>query len=103
MERVVAVRDPALDAQYPRVWPAWVRIVLRDGQRLEERVTHPLGDPENFPDATALAAKFRVLARRALPEGQVERLASAVAALPRARGVDELLSSAAVARPGHGQ
>src|SRR5262245_12534926 len=31
MERVVAVRDPALDAQYPRVWPAWVRVTLRDG------------------------------------------------------------------------
>jgi 2-methylcitrate dehydratase PrpD len=88
------VRDPALDAQYPRVWPAWVRITLRDGRRLEEHVTHPLGDPENFPDAHALGAKFRILARRTLPEAQVERLAAAVSALPGARDVSEVLAAA---------
>lgn len=94
MERVTAVRDPALDAQYPRVWPAWVRIALRDGRRLEEHVTHPLGDPERFPDAAALGAKFRTLARRALPEAQVERLAATVAALPQATGVGHVLDAA---------
>src|SRR5262249_13675455 len=82
IERVSAVRDAALDARYPEVWPAWVRIVLRDGREVVERVTHPLGDPERFLDAAALGAKFRTLARRALGERQVERLAAAVAALP---------------------
>lgn len=94
MDRVVATRDAALDAQYPRVWPAWVRIELRDGRRFEEHVTHPLGDPEHFPDAATLGAKFRVLARRALPEGQVERLAAAVAALPGAPDVEQVLAAA---------
>jgi 2-methylcitrate dehydratase PrpD len=94
MDRVVAVRDPALDACYPRVWPAWVRIALRDGRRLEEHVTHPLGDPERFPDAAALGAKFRTLARRALPGPQVERLAAAVAALPGATHLGDVLSAA---------
>jgi 2-methylcitrate dehydratase PrpD len=98
MDRVVATRDPALDARYPRVWPAWVRIALRGGTTLEERVTHPLGDPEHFPDAAALGAKFRALARRALAEGQVERLAAAVSALPAASGVGELLAAAVPAR-----
>src|SRR5262249_28472282 len=36
MDRVVPVRDTALDAEYPQVWPAWVRIATRDGRRLEE-------------------------------------------------------------------
>jgi 2-methylcitrate dehydratase PrpD len=94
MDRVVPVRDPALDADYPRVWPAWVRIALRDGRTFEERVAHPLGDPENFPDAAALGAKFRTLARRALSDAQVDRLAAAVADLPRARTVDRLLEAA---------
>jgi 2-methylcitrate dehydratase PrpD len=94
MDRVVATRDAALDAQYPRVWPAWVRIEVRDGRRFEEHVTHPLGDPERFPDAAALGAKFRSLARRALPEAQVERLAATVAALPAAPDVDQVLSAA---------
>src|SRR5262249_32834331 len=102
MDRVVAVHDAHLDRQYPRVWPAWVRIVLQDGRRLHEQVRHALGDPERFPDATALGRKFRALARRALPEGQVERLAAAVAALPGAASVTDVVA-AAVARHGRGQ
>src|SRR5262245_33718050 len=98
MDRVVATRDAALDAHYPRVWPAWVRIALRGGRTLEERVTHPLGDPENFLDAAALGAKFRGLARLALAEARVERLAAAVKALPTASGAAELLASAVPSR-----
>lgn len=94
MDRVVAVRDPALDAAYPRVWPAWVRVTLAGGGRLEEHVTHALGDPERFPDAAALGAKFRTLARRALPDATVECLAAAIAALPEASQVDMLLQAA---------
>jgi 2-methylcitrate dehydratase PrpD len=94
MDRVGAVHDAALDRQYPRVWPAWVRIVLRDGQHLEEHVTHALGDPERFPEAAALGAKFRGLARRTLAEPQIERLAAAVAALPGAAGVRDVLTAA---------
>jgi 2-methylcitrate dehydratase PrpD len=94
MDRVVAVHDVDLDRQYPRVWPAWVRIVLQDGRRLHEQVTHALGDPERFPDAAALRGKFRALARRALPEVQVERLAVAVAALPGAASVTDVVAAA---------
>jgi len=94
MDRVVAVRDAALDAQYPRIWPAWVRIRLRDARQVVEHVTHPLGDPENFPDAAALGRKFRTLARRALPDAQVERLAAAVAGLTRARSLAPVLEAA---------
>ena len=94
MDRVTAVRDPALDADYPRVWPSWVRITLQDGRTIGEHVVHPLGDPEHFPDAAALGAKFRALARRALPDAEVERLAAAVAALPGAAGVSALLDAA---------
>lgn len=94
MDRVVPVRDPELDADYPRVWPAWVRITLAGGDTVEERVMHPLGDPENFPDDAALNAKFRTLAARVLPAAQVERLAVAVADLPRADTVRTLLEAA---------
>src|SRR5262249_31781364 len=92
MDRVVPVRDMALDSEYPQVWPAWVRIAMRDGRRLDERVRHPLGDPERFPDAATLGAKFRDLARRSIPDAQAERLAAAVAALPGARDVTDVLA-----------
>jgi len=96
MDRVSAVRDAGLDAAYPRVWPSWVRIVLGDGREVTEHVTHPLGDPERFPDAAALGAKFRSLARRALSAERVEGLAAAAAALPQAPDVSGLLDAAIV-------
>jgi hypothetical protein len=71
-----------------------VRITLRDGREVDEHVIHPLGDPERFPDAAALGAKFRTLARRALPDAQVERLAAVVAGLPGAPGIADLLDAA---------
>ena len=63
---------------------------------MTERVTHPLGDPESFPDAVALGAKFRSLARRALSAERVEGLAAAAAALPQAPDVSALLDATIV-------
>jgi 2-methylcitrate dehydratase PrpD len=94
MDRVSAVRDAALDAAYPRVWPSWVRIAFRDGREVTEHVTHPLGDPERFPDAAALGTKFRSLARRTLSVEQVERLAAAAAAVWHAPDIGGLLDAA---------
>jgi 2-methylcitrate dehydratase PrpD len=85
--RVEAVRDAELDARFPRVWPTWVRIHLRDGRELVERVTHPTGDPEHFLSHEALAAKFRRLAARSLEPAsiaRVESLASSVMTLAKA-------------------
>src|SRR6266851_3941638 len=64
MERVVGVRDPALDAAFPRAWPCWVRIALRGRPPLEAHVEHPRGDPESFLTPAALERKFRTLATR---------------------------------------
>jgi 2-methylcitrate dehydratase PrpD len=95
MDRVVAVRDAALDARFPRAWPCWVRIHRRGAPPVEQRVEHPRGDPENFPSAAELDAKFRVLAARALPPAAVDRLASAIDAFPRAASAAPLLAAAA--------
>jgi 2-methylcitrate dehydratase PrpD len=92
MARVQPVRDPALDASFPRSWPCWVRIVLDDGTRLETRVEHPLGDPENFPTASALAAKFDRLARRALSSDHARAVFDAVTRIVDAPDVRPLLA-----------
>lgn len=87
LDVVEPVRDAALDAQFPRVWPAWVRVHLRDGSHVEERVTHPTGDPEHFLTREELASKFRRLAARSLaPDAiaRVESLATGVMSLAKA-------------------
>jgi 2-methylcitrate dehydratase PrpD len=94
LDRVTGVRDPSLDADFPEAWPSWVRIRLADGRVLETRVRHPRGDPENFPAAEELRAKFRGLAGRALTPAGVERLAAAVDAFPGAAHVTGLFAAA---------
>jgi len=87
LEVVEPVRDAELDAQFPRVWPAWVRVHRRDGSWVEERVSHPSGDPEHFLSRAELAAKFRRLASRSLDDqtiGRVEALATGVMSLAKA-------------------
>jgi 2-methylcitrate dehydratase PrpD len=93
MDRVDAVPDPALDAAFPRRWPAWMRIRLRDGRVLEGRVARPLGDPENFPPPSVLDAKFRSLAGRVLDARGVERLATALRGFPSAPDPAALLGA----------
>jgi len=94
MQRVSAVRDPKLDALYPRAWPSWVRIALRDGRSLESRIEHPRGDPENFPAPAEMEAKFRKLAGRVLTPGAVERLAAALDTFPDAERIATVLAAA---------
>lgn len=94
MERVVAVRDAALDAQYPRVWPAWVRIGLANGAVLESRIEHPRGDPENPLSPAELRDKFRTLAGRVLAPARIEALADRVTALPAGGSVADVVAAA---------
>ena len=94
MERVVGVRDPALDAAFPRAWPCWVRIALRGRPPLEAHIEHPRGDPESFLTPAELERKFRTLASRALPAAALARLEAALGDFPRARSVAPLLAAA---------
>ena len=94
MDRVEPVRDAALDAHFPRVWPCWVRVSLDDGAQHETRLTHPLGDPENFPSPAALGDKFARLARRALPSDRVAALALAAAEVAGTTDVGTLVALA---------
>ena len=91
--RVVPMRDGQLDVAFPREWPSWIRIVRRDGRVHEMAVSHPRGDPENFPTPAELDAKFRTLAARALPDAAVARVAAAVDAFAETPSVASLLAA----------
>ncbi len=92
MDRVHPVRDPALDAHFPRTWPCWVRLTLDDGTQHETRVDHPLGDPENFPTSAVLGAKFARLAARVLPDDRAHALSDAVTRIGGASDARALLA-----------
>jgi 2-methylcitrate dehydratase PrpD len=51
----------------PRQFPAVLRVRLKDGRELEERVDANRGGPGNPLSADELATKFRLNAARVLP------------------------------------
>jgi 2-methylcitrate dehydratase PrpD len=77
--RVSHAIDP--DSQFPRGFPGWVRVRLRDGRTLEARVPDGRGSLARPLTAEALADKFRDNAGRALPAAQVAELEHRVLSL----------------------
>src|SRR5262249_53588961 len=63
--RVSHVVDP--DSTFPRGFPGWVRVRLRDGRLLEARTPDGRGGPARPLPAQAIVDKFRDNAGRALP------------------------------------
>ena len=88
-DRVSHVIDP--QAQFPRSFPGWVRVRLKDGRELEARVPHGRGGPERPLPAEALIEKFRDNAGRALAPARVTALEQAVLELDRLKSVRELM------------
>jgi 2-methylcitrate dehydratase PrpD len=81
MPKVGYARDPELEKNYPREWPAWARITLRGGRQVYAHVRFPKGDPENPLSWDELAEKYRALAgavwegeKLDIVQGRVQRL-----------------------------
>ena len=76
--RVGYERDPGLETNYPREWPAWARITLKDGSERRAHVRFPKGDPENPLSWDELAGKYRSLAGAVWKREKVERVEESV-------------------------
>ena len=78
MPKVGYARDPELEKNYPREWPAWARMSLQDGREVSAHVRFPKGDPENPLSWDELVEKYRTLARAVWERDKVERVQNAV-------------------------
>jgi 2-methylcitrate dehydratase PrpD len=72
MSRVGYVRDPGLEKNYPKEWPAWARVNLRDGREVSAHVRFPKGDPENPLSWDELSEKYRTLAGAVWQKGRLD-------------------------------
>lgn len=97
--RVTWERDPDLDAQFPRQWPAWVRVRLRDGRELFCGVQKPRGDPDNALTWHQLRHKVRDLLTPQHDVAAVTALCDAVKGLDTAPTLDALLDTLAAFAP----
>jgi len=87
--RVRYTVDPS--SPYPRTFPGWVKVRLRDGRMLEAREESQRGGPEMPIAPDEVIAKFRDNAARLMPPARVDALESAVLGMERARNLGPLL------------
>lgn len=100
MMRIDCVRDSALDAQYPRLWPAAVTVRLRDGRTLETRITHALGEPENPVPRAGLIERFVDLTSHVMDEPAARTRAATLLALDAAPDLASVFRMADSSRDG---
>jgi 2-methylcitrate dehydratase PrpD len=92
MSRIEVRLDPALDARYPREFPADLSITLRDGRTVRELVGSPKGDPEAPLTPDELGAKFRGMLAGSAYQDKTNELLDRVMGLAGAESVRGLLA-----------
>lgn len=96
MGRVHYEPDPTLEMNYPREWPAWVRVSLKGGNEFSANVRFPKGDPENPLSWEEVADKYAGLVSPVWSAGHAARVLGAVKELElqtNMRGFVELAQS----------
>jgi len=87
MAKVRVETDPALDAAYPREWPARVTVVAHDGSAHERTVIRAFGDPGTGFAWDAALEKFAAIA----PHADVSAIASYCQRLGEGANVAQLI------------
>jgi 2-methylcitrate dehydratase PrpD len=93
MPRVRYVGDRELETAFPRHWPAWVRVRVRDGTEYHCHVAHPHGDPDHPLSWDDLETKIRDLLDGIVGTESIAMLRTAVSTLDRAPTLAPLLAA----------
>jgi len=91
MKRIRCLRDPELNKDFPRKWPARVVVHATDGRNFEHRLDHPKGDPENPLSWDEVIDKFTTLATEVLPLSQCRKIINLVRNVDQLEDVSELV------------
>jgi 2-methylcitrate dehydratase PrpD len=59
--KISCVKDPELETEFPKKWPASVTLLTKDGKTYSTRIDFPKGDPQNPLTWDELIDKFRNL------------------------------------------
>jgi 2-methylcitrate dehydratase PrpD len=78
MPKVGYARDPELEKNYPKEWPAWVRVTLQDGKEVSAHVRFPKGDPENPLSWDELIEKYCTLASAVWSQQKLDAVREAI-------------------------
>ncbi|GIW10697.1 MAG: MmgE/Prp family protein [Dehalococcoidia bacterium] len=92
--KVELYADPEAEAIYPYQFPAILRVFLKDGRVLEERVLANRGGPQNPLSPEELRTKFLLNATRLIPAERAHQLADAILALDQQGTPGDLVARA---------
>jgi 2-methylcitrate dehydratase len=99
MARRIAVKeDKDYSRQFPAKIPCRIEIRTKSGKELTAQVDYPRGHTSNPMTDEEVWAKFRMLAGRKLPKGQVEQALETMWAFDTAQGLDPLFESVRIGR-----
>jgi 2-methylcitrate dehydratase PrpD len=87
MPKVGYARDPELEKNYPKEWPAWVRVTLQDGREVSAHVRFPKGDPQNPLSWDELVEKYCALAGAVWSNQKLDAVREAVQRLERQKSL----------------
>ena len=92
MDRVQCVTDPKLDAQTPKLFPAWAEVRTSDGRTMRSELTYPKGDPENPVTCDEMRSKFNLLSAPVISSQRQQEIISAIDSLEQMDDVRQLAS-----------
>ncbi len=91
LPKIKVVADPEIDALFPAVKRAIVRITTTDGAVYEEQVDHAKGSPENPMDDDEVIAKFRANAAAVLTSERQDQVIEATWGLEEFADIGEYM------------
>ena len=92
MDRVQCVTDPKLDAQTPKLFPAWAEVRTSDGRTMRSELPYPKGDPENPVTCDEMRSKFNLLSAPVISSQRQQEIISAIDSLEQMDDVRQLAS-----------
>ena len=92
MDRVQCLTDPKLDAQTPKLFPAWAEVRTSNGRTMRSELTYPKGDPENPVTWDEMRTKFKLLSAPVISNQRQKEIISAIDSLEQMNDVRQLAS-----------
>jgi 2-methylcitrate dehydratase PrpD len=90
MRKIKCLKDPEIEADFPRKWRAIAKIKTTDGNEYIAKVEYPKGDPENPFTWDEIMGKFRNLISAVFPEARQNQIIETIRSLDQTRDVTEL-------------
>ena len=91
MEKVTCLKNPLIEKDFPKKWPAHVQIITNDNRTFEATIDHPKGDPENPLSWTEIIFKFRSLTAPVLSSAQQDTIIEQVRDLENMPDICQLM------------